>query len=218
MVSRRKAVYVGHLEEPCQALREYQEDRELVWIEGEVGVSRDGSRVHVGPYGMDEEVELDGGIYCNVLMVAMLNYFEGGKYEYIYENIQRKAHLNQAPPSLSYHVGVQVANSSWNILDVKFHRGVIVNGSMVLPIRERTQNRYLPPDDIKPLVMAFLKKLQSAGMDVQGGEESWFAYKGDDEESERVKKQDEALLIWNAIDITLNIGTLLGQYMNCPML
>ncbi|KAK0187297.1 argonaute-like protein [Armillaria mellea] len=74
------------------------------------------------------------------------------------------------PPSLSYRTGTpRVANGSWNILDVKFHRGATVNGYWVLPIRERTQNRYPSPDDMKPLIMAFSKKLQSAGMNVQGG-------------------------------------------------
>ncbi|KAK0486559.1 argonaute-like protein [Armillaria novae-zelandiae] len=74
------------------------------------------------------------------------------------------------PPSLSYSTGKpRVANGSWNILDVKFHRGAAVNGYWVLPIRERMQNRYPSPDDMKPLIMAFSKKLQSAGMNVQGG-------------------------------------------------
>ncbi|KAK0452966.1 argonaute-like protein [Desarmillaria tabescens] len=75
-----------------------------------------------------------------------------------------------APPSLSYRVGVpRVANGSWNILDVKFHRGATVSGFWVLPIRERTQNRYPSPDQIQPLIIAFSRKLQSAGMNVPGG-------------------------------------------------
>ncbi|SJL06473.1 uncharacterized protein ARMOST_09812 [Armillaria ostoyae] len=75
-----------------------------------------------------------------------------------------------SPPSLSYRTGTpRVANGSWNILNVKFHRGATVNGYWVLPIRERMQNRYPSPDDMKPLIMAFSKKLQSAGMNVQGG-------------------------------------------------
>ncbi|KAK0452977.1 argonaute-like protein [Desarmillaria tabescens] len=74
------------------------------------------------------------------------------------------------PPSVSYRVGrPRVDNASWNILDVKFHRGATVNEFWVLPIRERTQNRYPPPDQIQPLIIAFSRKLQSAGMNVPGG-------------------------------------------------
>ncbi|KAK0467814.1 argonaute-like protein [Desarmillaria tabescens] len=74
------------------------------------------------------------------------------------------------PPELSYGQGTRrVTNGSWNILGSKFHRGATIDGFWVLPIRERINNKYPPPKDIKPLIMAFLEKLQSSGMNVPAG-------------------------------------------------
>ncbi|KAG7440908.1 argonaute-like protein [Guyanagaster necrorhizus] len=74
------------------------------------------------------------------------------------------------PPTLSYRQGSpRVTNGSWNILDTTFHRGATVNGFWVLPIRERMHDKYPSPQDIKPLIMAFSKKLQSAGMNGPAG-------------------------------------------------
>ncbi|KAK0440692.1 uncharacterized protein EV420DRAFT_1485902 [Desarmillaria tabescens] len=88
MGSRRQAIYVGCLEEPSDALRGYQEDREPVSNQREADVLRDGSSVHVGPHGTDEEVELDGGIYQNEYDPSAVLYLkadcdEGGNVELI---------------------------------------------------------------------------------------------------------------------------------------
>lgn len=72
------------------------------------------------------------------------------------------------PPGLTYRVGrTNVKNGSWNILDVKFHRGANIHSWWVLVVRD--QGLVLQGKDdpnLKRLVDGFTKKLQNSGVSV----------------------------------------------------
>lgn len=70
------------------------------------------------------------------------------------------------PPQLSYRVGrPNVRAGSWNILDVKFHRGVTVAGWWVLVIRDGLNMIANPQDPrLQGLVNGFKVKCQNSGM------------------------------------------------------
>ncbi|KAJ7640433.1 argonaute-like protein [Mycena polygramma] len=74
------------------------------------------------------------------------------------------------PPRLSYLKGStpNVRNGSWNILDVKFHRGAAVTSWWVLVVRDGTEVFFQGPDDanLKNLVTKFRDKLQRCGMQI----------------------------------------------------
>lgn len=79
------------------------------------------------------------------------------------------------PPSLSYRVGnTKVANGSWNILDVKFHRGAAVSSWWVLVVRDgqevlRGDNPAKDDPRLKKLIEAFATKMRRSGMSVPEG-------------------------------------------------
>ncbi|KAJ7915685.1 argonaute-like protein [Mycena leptocephala] len=75
------------------------------------------------------------------------------------------------PPKLSYSKGTpNVRNGSWNIMDVKFHRGAIVprnQGWWVLVVRDGDEMLKGPTDErLKTLVTKFRSKLQRSGMQI----------------------------------------------------
>jgi hypothetical protein len=77
------------------------------------------------------------------------------------------------PPKLSYSRGTpNVRNGSWNIMDVKFHRGAVVpprQGWWVLVVRDGNEILNGPSDErLKTLVTKFRAKLQQSGMQISG--------------------------------------------------
>ncbi|KAG6848643.1 hypothetical protein H0H93_015297 [Arthromyces matolae] len=75
------------------------------------------------------------------------------------------------PPRLSYKTGKpNVSNGSWNIMDVKFHRGARVASWWVVVVRDGT-NILSGPDDpnLGSLVQRFSQKLSRSGMSVPDG-------------------------------------------------
>ncbi|KAJ7021433.1 argonaute-like protein [Mycena alexandri] len=73
------------------------------------------------------------------------------------------------PPRLSYSQGTpNVRNGSWNILDVKFHRGAVVrDGWWVLVVRDGKEILQGNTDpNLKTLVTQFRIKLQRSGMQI----------------------------------------------------
>ncbi|KAF9476154.1 QDE2 protein [Pholiota conissans] len=74
-------------------------------------------------------------------------------------------------PRLSYKVGqARVANGSWNILDVKFHRGARIDNWAVLVIRDG-RGTISGPDDpsLDRLVRGFAAKLNKSGVSLPSG-------------------------------------------------
>ena len=74
-------------------------------------------------------------------------------------------------PSLTYRAGnAKVQNGSWNILDVKFHRGGIVSSWWVLVVRDGKDTLRGPTDpNLKGLVEGFRDKLRKSGVTVPDG-------------------------------------------------
>jgi len=75
------------------------------------------------------------------------------------------------PPSLTYRAGnARVANGSWNILDVKFHRGAQITSWWVLIVRDN-RNTFEGPKDprLMGLVQGFGNKLRSSGIALPQG-------------------------------------------------
>jgi hypothetical protein len=72
------------------------------------------------------------------------------------------------PPRLTYSKGTaNVRNGSWNILDVKFHRGATVDNWWVLVVRDGSEMLKGPADpNLKTLVTRFRQKLQRSGMNI----------------------------------------------------
>jgi eukaryotic translation initiation factor 2C len=75
------------------------------------------------------------------------------------------------PPRLSYRVGnAKVQNGSWNILDVKFHRGGNVSSWWILVIRDGRDILKGPEDpNLKGLVEGFKRKLMNSGISMPQG-------------------------------------------------
>ena len=75
------------------------------------------------------------------------------------------------PPRLTYRAGnTRVQNGSWNILDVKFHRGGIVSSWWVLVIRDGRDILKGPSDpNLKGLVEGFREKLKKSGVTMPEG-------------------------------------------------
>ncbi|KAF8907085.1 argonaute-like protein [Gymnopilus junonius] len=69
-------------------------------------------------------------------------------------------------PGLAYKVGrPRVQNGSWNILDVKFHRGANISSWWVLVVRDGRGTIQGPQDpQLEGLIDGFRKKLSSSGM------------------------------------------------------
>ncbi|KDR72808.1 hypothetical protein GALMADRAFT_158483 [Galerina marginata CBS 339.88] len=76
-----------------------------------------------------------------------------------------------APPRLTYKVGqARVQNGSWNILDVKFHRGAVVASWWVMVVRDGRRIIEGPADTrLQGLVQGFRQKLVASGMSVPEG-------------------------------------------------
>ncbi|KAJ7152964.1 argonaute-like protein [Mycena filopes] len=77
-----------------------------------------------------------------------------------------------APPRLSYSQGgtLNVRNGSWNIMDVKFHRGAVIHSWWVLVVRDGREILQGKADpNLKTLVTAFGDKLKRSGMSVPAG-------------------------------------------------
>ncbi|KAG6900095.1 hypothetical protein C0993_002943 [Termitomyces sp. T159_Od127] len=76
------------------------------------------------------------------------------------------------PPRLSYKAGKppNVSNGSWNILDVKFHKGAQVSSWWVVVVRDGV-NMISGPDDARlaALVQGFSKKLERSGVAMPPG-------------------------------------------------
>jgi eukaryotic translation initiation factor 2C len=74
-------------------------------------------------------------------------------------------------PRLTYKVGqAKVQNGSWNILDVKFHRGVRISSWCVLVIRDGRDTIGGPQDpQFSTLVRGFGTKLDKSGVGVPPG-------------------------------------------------
>ena len=74
-------------------------------------------------------------------------------------------------PRLSYRVGsAKVQNGSWNILDVKFHRGGTVSSWWVLVVRDGRDILKGPNDpELKGLVEGFREKLKRSGVNMPEG-------------------------------------------------
>ena len=70
------------------------------------------------------------------------------------------------PPRLTYRAGnAKVQNGSWNILDVKFHRGGTVSSWWVLVVRDGRDVLKGPNDpNLKGLVEGFKEKLKKSGV------------------------------------------------------
>lgn len=71
-------------------------------------------------------------------------------------------------PGLSYKSGTaRAANGSWNILEVKFHRGAIVPSWCVLVVRDGS-NTFDGPNDprLLGLIDGFSNKLRRSGMQI----------------------------------------------------
>ncbi|KAK7039451.1 protein argonaute 1B [Favolaschia claudopus] len=75
------------------------------------------------------------------------------------------------PPRLTYSKGnARVQNGSWNIMDVKFHRGASVAGWAVLVVRDGNEILAGPADErLKTLVERFRNKLRNSGMQIAEG-------------------------------------------------
>ena len=75
------------------------------------------------------------------------------------------------PPRLTYRVGnAKVQNGSWNILDVKFHRGGTVFSWWVLVVRDGRDILKGPNDpNLKGLVEGFREKLKKSGVTMPEG-------------------------------------------------
>ncbi|KAJ7117885.1 argonaute-like protein [Mycena crocata] len=72
------------------------------------------------------------------------------------------------PPRLSYSKGTaNVRNGSWNIMDVKFHRGATVSSWWVLVVRDGREVLEGKTDpQLRNLVTKFREKLQRSGMQI----------------------------------------------------
>ena len=77
--------------------------------------------------------------------------------------------LNQ--PCLTYRVGKpKIQNGSWNILDVKFHRGAVVSTWWVLVVRDGRDILKGPEDpNLIGLVEGFRTKLKNSGIAIPDG-------------------------------------------------
>ena len=75
------------------------------------------------------------------------------------------------PPRLTYRAGnAKVQNGSWNILDVKFHRGSTVSSWWVLVVRDGRDILKGPADpNLKGLVEGFREKLKKSGVTMPEG-------------------------------------------------
>jgi eukaryotic translation initiation factor 2C len=75
------------------------------------------------------------------------------------------------PPRLSYKVGkANVNNGSWNILDVKFHRGAVVTNWWVLVVRDGFGKIEGPGDPkLRALVEGFNAKCKKSGISMPDG-------------------------------------------------
>ena len=75
------------------------------------------------------------------------------------------------PPRLTYRAGnAKVQNGSWNILDVKFHRGATVSSWWVLVVRDGREILKGPLDpNLKGLVEGFNQKLKNSGIIMPDG-------------------------------------------------
>jgi eukaryotic translation initiation factor 2C len=75
------------------------------------------------------------------------------------------------PPRLTYKVGnANVNNGSWNILDVKFHRGAVVASWWLLVVRDGLGKIEGPQDPkMKTLVEGFAAKCRKSGMTMPDG-------------------------------------------------
>jgi len=76
-----------------------------------------------------------------------------------------------APPRLSYKVGrANVNNGSWNIVDVKFHRGAVVANWWILVVRDGANRiKDIRDPNLRALVEGFTAKLKNSGMAVPDG-------------------------------------------------
>ncbi|KAJ7074810.1 argonaute-like protein [Mycena amicta] len=77
-----------------------------------------------------------------------------------------------APPKLSYASGgeVRASSGSWNIMDVRFHRGATVDNWWVLVVRDGRDLVSNPNDpSLRELVERFRDKLKKCGMQVPQG-------------------------------------------------
>ena len=74
-------------------------------------------------------------------------------------------------PRLTYRVGkANVHNGSWNILDVKFHRGAVVSNWWLLVVRDGVAKISGPQDaNLNTLVEGFAAKCKNSGMAMPGG-------------------------------------------------
>lgn len=75
------------------------------------------------------------------------------------------------PPGLSYKVGqARPRDGSWNILDVKFHRGAIVSSWWVLVVHDGRRTLQGPQDQrLVDLVDGFSRKLGKSGITMPNG-------------------------------------------------
>lgn len=75
------------------------------------------------------------------------------------------------PPRLSYKVGqANVRDGSWNILDVKFHRGATIAAWWVLVVRDGMNTIQRPDDPVfQTLVSGFRNKLGRSGISIPEG-------------------------------------------------
>ncbi|KAF7986866.1 hypothetical protein HWV62_12600 [Athelia sp. TMB] len=74
------------------------------------------------------------------------------------------------PPSLTYKVGrANIKDGSWNIMDVKFHRGGIVDTWWVMVVRDGPRSIIERPDDprLVNLIQGFKRKCLNSGMQVK---------------------------------------------------
>ncbi|TFY68777.1 hypothetical protein EVG20_g3426 [Dentipellis fragilis] len=76
------------------------------------------------------------------------------------------------PPSVDYRQGrLNVANGSWNILNVKFHAGGNLSGWKVMIVRDGGRDAFQGPNDpqLTGLLKAFAAKCGNSGMQVPPG-------------------------------------------------
>ena len=75
------------------------------------------------------------------------------------------------PPGLSYKVGqARPRDGSWNILDVKFHRGAIVSSWWVLVVQDGRKTIQGPQDqNLIGLIQGFSTKLSNSGITIPPG-------------------------------------------------
>jgi hypothetical protein len=76
------------------------------------------------------------------------------------------------PPGLSYREGrANVRNGSWNILDVKFHRGAVVTNWWLLVVRDGFRKTQGPQDPrVEALVEGFSAKCKNSGIAMPDGQ------------------------------------------------